>query len=50
MDITEKVMYLDYLSESKQIKEKEIKESVSFEEILKREGLILIYKINPSLF
>lgn len=39
MDITEKVMYLDYLSESKQTKEKELKESVSFEEILKREGL-----------
>lgn len=39
MDITEKVMYLDYLTESKDTKEKEIKNAVSFEEILKREGL-----------
>lgn len=38
MDITEKVMYLDYLTESKDTKEKEIKNAVSFEEILKREG------------
>ena len=41
MDITEKVMYLDYLNESKEIKEKEFKEAVSFEEILKREGLTI---------
>ena len=41
MDITEKVMYLDYLLESKSTKEKEIKESVSFEEVLKREGLTI---------
>lgn len=41
MDITEKVMYLDYLMESKDVKEKELKDSVSFEEILKREGLTL---------
>lgn len=39
MDITEKVMYLDYLTESDETKQKEDKESVSLEEILKREGL-----------
>ena len=39
MDVTEKVMYLDYLTESKDTKEKELKNAVSFEEILKREGL-----------
>ena len=41
MDITEKVMYLDYLTESEETKEKELKEAVSFEEILKREGLTI---------
>ena len=41
MDITEKVLYLDYLHESKDTKEKEEKISVSFEEILKREGLTI---------
>lgn len=41
MDITEKVMYLDYLMESKTAKEKELENAVSFEEILKREGLTL---------
>ena len=41
MDITEKVLYLDYLHESKDTKEKEEKNSVSFEEILKREGLTI---------
>lgn len=41
MDITEKVMYLDYLMESKNEKEKELGNAVSFEEILKREGLTL---------
>lgn len=41
MDITEKVMYLDYLTESKNTKEKELENAVSFEEILKREGLTL---------
>ena len=41
MDITEKVLYLDYLHESKDTKEKEDKNSVSFEEILKREGLTI---------
>lgn len=41
MDITEKVMYLDYLTESKESNEEELKNSVSFEEILKREGLTI---------
>lgn len=39
MDITEKVIYLDYLTESKETKEGELKDAVSFEDILKREGL-----------
>ena len=41
MDITEKVMYLDYLTESQDTKAKELAESIPFEEILKREGLTL---------
>lgn len=41
MDITEKVMYLDYLTESKDTKEKELENAISFEEILKREGLTI---------
>ena len=41
MDITEKVMYLDYLKENKNTKENELKNAVSFEEILKREGLTI---------
>ena len=41
MDITEKVMYLDYLTEGKDTKEKELENAVSFEEILKREGLTM---------
>lgn len=41
MDITEKVMYLDYLTENKDTKEHELKNSVSFEEMLKREGLTI---------
>ena len=41
MDITEKVLYLDYLTESKDTKENELKNAVSFEEILKREGLTI---------
>ncbi len=41
MDITEKVMYLDYLNESNDIKNKEAKNAVSFEEILQREGLTI---------
>ncbi len=39
MDITEKVMYLDYLTENKNTRETELENSISFEEILKREGL-----------
>lgn len=39
MDITEKVMYLDYLTESKETKENELENTISFEEVLKREGL-----------
>lgn len=41
MDITEKVMYLDYLKESKETKENEEKNAITFEEILNREGLTL---------
>lgn len=41
MDITEKVMYLDYLTESKDTKEQQLKEAVDFEELLKREGLTI---------
>ena len=41
MDVTEKVLYLDYLTESKDSKEKELKNAVSFEEVLKREGLTI---------
>lgn len=41
MDITEKVMYLDYITESKNTKENEFKNAISFEEVLKREGLTL---------
>lgn len=39
MDITEKVMYLDYLRENKETKEKELENAIPFEEVLKREGL-----------
>lgn len=39
MDVTEKVMYLEYLTESKRTKDKEEKDTLSLEEILKREGL-----------
>lgn len=41
MDITEKVMYLDYLTENTDAKEKEKNNSIDFEEVLKREGLTL---------
>jgi len=41
MDITEKVMYLDYLTENKDTKEQQLKEAVDFEELLKREGLTI---------
>ena len=39
MDITEKVMYLDYLTESKEKKKNESENAIPFEEILKKEGL-----------
>ena len=39
MDITEKVMYLDYLMENKESKKRESKNAIPFEEILKKEGL-----------
>lgn len=39
MDITEKIMYLDYLTESKETKEKELENAISFEAILKEEGI-----------
>ena len=41
MDITEKVMYLDYLMECKNTKESESKNAISLEEILQREGLTI---------
>lgn len=41
MDITEKVMYLDHLTETEKNKKEEIKNSIDFEEILKREGLTI---------
>lgn len=41
MDITEKVMYLDYLTESASTKEKESINSKTLEEILQGEGLSL---------
>lgn len=39
MDITEKLMYLDYLHESKETKKDEQKNAISLEEILKREEI-----------
>lgn len=39
MDITEKVMYLDYLTEDKDTKQKELSNAITLEELLKREGL-----------
>lgn len=44
MDITEKVMYLEYLTESKSTKEKELKNAVTLEEILKKEGMTFLVK------
>lgn len=41
MDITEKVMYLDYLTEKDETKKEENTNAISLEEILKREGLTL---------
>lgn len=43
MDITEKIMYLDYLTENKKTRETELSNSLIFEEILKREGLTIDY-------
>lgn len=39
MDITEKIMYLDYLLESNVQKNDEEEKALYFEEVLKREGL-----------
>jgi len=41
MDITEKIMYLEYLTENKDTKKEELENSVPFEEILKRDGLTI---------
>ena len=41
MDITEKVMYLDYLTESKDTQKQELENAVSLEEILKKEELTI---------
>ncbi len=41
MDITEKVMYLEYLTESDETRIEEKEKSISIEEILKREGLTI---------
>jgi len=41
MDITEKVMYLDYLTENIKTKQSELENAISFEEVLKREGLTI---------
>ena len=41
MDITEKVMYLDYLTENPEIKKGELENTMSLEEILEREGLTI---------
>ena len=39
MDIAEKVMYLDYLMENTNTKDKEENEAIPLEEVLKREGM-----------
>lgn len=41
MDITEKVMYLDYLTESSSEKENELKSAKDIKEILKKEGITI---------
>ena len=41
MDITEKVMYLDYLTENDEQRKNELKDATDFEEILIREGLTI---------
>ena len=41
MDVTEKVMYLDYLTEDSKTKQSELENAISFQEVLKREGLTI---------
>ena len=41
MDITEKVMFLDILQQTDEEREEAYKTAIPFEEMLKREGLIL---------
>ena len=41
MDITEKVMCLEYLTESISTKQKEHENEISFEDLLKKEGLTI---------
>ncbi len=41
MDITEKVMYLDFLTENDEQKKNELKDATDFEEVLKREGFTI---------
>ena len=41
MDITEKVMYLDYLTEDERVRKKENENAIPFEEILKKEGITI---------
>jgi len=41
MDITEKIMYLDYLKEGKGTKDEELNDSETLNDILKREGLTI---------
>ena len=48
LDITEKVMYLDYLTESQQTKAEELNNAIPLEEILKRELHWMTYKIQPT--
>ena len=41
MDINEKVMYLDYLTEDEKVRDKENENAIPFEEILKKEGITI---------
>ena len=41
MDINEKVMYLDYLTEDERVRKKENENAIPFEEILKKEGITI---------
>ena len=41
MDINEKVMYLDYLTEDEKVRNKENENAIPFEEILKKEGITI---------